>query len=197
MSEIARRFSHLFFGTLIAFLIYFDSYNRNFFIVLTILGIILSFIAKRTDIFIISWLLKKFDRREDRIKFPGKGAIFMSFGILISYVIFAEFLNSRMSAFVGAFLLGVGDSLSHLFGILIGRRRHILNPNKFAEGTIASILITSALLSLFINPLKALIITIVVLMFEVVEIRAFKARIDDNLIIPVFGAFLFYLLENF
>lgn len=130
--EWNRQLFHIFLGISIVVLLLYDLIDKKIILITLIIGIILSYLSKKTKIPVLHQLLQKFERKEEIKKFPGKGIIFYLIGVYISLFFF-----SKDIAMASIMVLAMGDSVSHLFGLHYGRIKNPFSKTKFLEGTIA------------------------------------------------------------
>ena len=90
--EIKRRMFHLVSGLFLVGLISYNILDFKVAFVLLIIAFILSFAAKKMNVPLISWFLKKFDRPRDYKRFPGKGSVFYLVGVFLVLLLFLSFL---------------------------------------------------------------------------------------------------------
>ncbi len=181
--ETRRQIFHAFFGTLLAFTIYFtgrETYVSLFALMLFSSAALSYAIKKQKRLPLVSWILKTFEREKDIRDWPLKGTVFLIMGALLASLIF-----SKEAAFVAVLMLAVGDSASTLIGRPLGSRKHFHNPRKTIEGTIAGSFAAFIAAAFFI-PLNIAVAGAVV--FGIVESFDFKDRhmyFDDNIIVPL------------
>lgn len=120
-----------------------------------------------------SFLLDRLEREKNADK-PAIQALYGNSGILLSFLLFAE------DSWAGITVLAVGDSLSTLFGKLIGKTPLPLNNQKSWEGSIAFFVGTFLVLSAFLPYEKALLLSLIGTLTE-----ALSVKIDDNLTLPL------------
>jgi phytol kinase len=175
--EIFRQIFHLFYGLFVVYcLSIFDKFSLIFSLsLLIVLGMFISSLSKNKDIFIISSFLKFFDRDKDRIKFPGKGAIFITLGFLLSIL----FFDTKIAE-ISIIILTFGDSFSTIFGRLVGKT-HPFGVNKTIEGTMGGVLAATIASSFYLPFSMALIISGISMFSEYFETKL----IDDNILIPL------------
>lgn len=181
MNEFWRKTVHLVFGLLIALLIWLVPREQ----VLLILGAgllaglwIIDLTIRGIRIPVISHLLLHLER--DGV-FPGKGAFFFVFSSLVTLM----FFPSPVTA--GAVLvLSVLDGTATLIGLRYGRIRLI--NHKSIEGSLGAVLITVFVLIWFMNPVQAVVISVIA---GIVELAS---PVDDNLVIPPVVAVLMTLI---
>src|SRR3989338_2054904 len=109
--ELRRQLFHIFLGVAIVILLFYNLIGENIILVFIIMGLLLSYLSKKTKIPIIYNILEKFERKEEIESFPGKGVIFYFIG---SYIVLLLF--SKDIAMASIIVLALGDSISHLFG---------------------------------------------------------------------------------
>lgn len=181
--ETRRQILHAFFGTLLAFTIYFTGRQAyvSLFALMLFSSITLSYLIKKQKrLPVISWILKTFEREKDIRDWPLKGTVFFIMGTLLASLIF-----SKEAAFVAVLMLAIGDSASTLIGRPLGSRKHFHNPRKTIEGTLAGSF-AAFIAAAFFVPLAIAAVGAVV--FGIVESFDFKDRhmyFDDNIIVPL------------
>ena len=190
-SEVKRQLFHILYGfAIILFVLFFGQYNvANVLTLILLVGGITSFIHVKSPLNFINNILEHVER--EKSLFPGKGGFFLTFGALMTLYIFSENV-----ALAGLCVLTFGDSISHLFGIYI-RKKKYNNPSlkKMFEGTIAGIIVSSVAASFFVDPVFALIGASVALVIEFIE--NIFAKIDDNFYIPLIASLVIYILQFF
>lgn len=123
-------------------------------------------------------------------RFTGKvdyGLIFLGLGIILTTVIFSNGQVYNNPAYAGIIILAFGDGFSAM-SVLIERRKFI-NKNTSIEGTLMGFITAFVGASLFVPIPVALVGAFVGMLVE-----AFFPTIDDNLIIPIFSAFVMSLM---
>ncbi len=136
--------------------------------VVSLVGVMLHVLAiNRKDIPVISHLLNHMERDGN---VPGKGAISMTAGIVLSLLLFPQ-----AAAIQAVLVLGVSDSLSTLVGI---RHRKKFFGSKSKQGSV--VFLVSALLIelLFQAPLLALAVAVAATVAELIPF-------EDNITIPL------------
>ena len=159
-------------------------------LILTLLGILLSFLCKGFNIPLVSWLLTKFGRGEELNRFPGKGIVFYFAGCTLSLYIF-----SLEIALASIMVLALGDSISHLYGLHFGRIRHPLSNTKFLEGSLAGLLAGFIGAKIFLPWHEAFFASFAAMAAEAIEIKIGAEQIDDNLLIPVIAGATVWLFR--
>ena len=130
--EWNRQLFHIFLGFVIVGLLMYGLINKEIILVLIFIGLILSYLSKKTKIPVIYELLQRYERKQDIERFPGKGMLFYFIGVYIALLLFP-----REVAMASIMVLALGDSVSHLYGLHLGKIKHPLSSTKFLEGTIA------------------------------------------------------------
>ncbi len=175
--EIRRQAFHLTFGVSAALIIYYNLVDWRFFAFMLAIGMILSLASTKTRLPIVSWFLETFERKKS---IPGKGALLMTAGILLSLLLF-----EKSVAVASIMILAVGDSVSHPAGKLLGRTKHPFNKRKLLEGTIIGFVLAAVAAMPFVRVHEALIGAGIAMTVESFEIKIGKTIIDDNLTIPL------------
>ncbi len=156
---------------------------------LTLTLMVLVVLINTLVVFKVKPLLKVFAflidhlERERNLDRPGIQSLYANIGVLTAYIVFGKI------ALYGVLVLAVGDSLSTLVGKTFGRSPIFFNTSKSWEGTVAFFLGTYTVLSLLIEFRDALLISSICSLIEAVRIK-----IDDNLLLPLAGSFLAYLI---
>lgn len=180
--ELRRQIFHLFFGIILVTLLYFNVLTTFYLFLLLAFGFALSFLSRYYDLPIIAWFLDRFERPEDRYKFPGKGPIFFVIGSLIVLILF-----SKATALASMVILTTGDAVSHVAGKLLSKRTYVYL--KSWEGMVAGIMLAFASALFFVDSTPALLGSIVAMAVE-----GLKLGLDDNLILPVSAAIVISLI---
>jgi dolichol kinase len=172
MLELRRNMAHLLLGTFFALLVVLLPHELVIGINLLLIGGLLgsSFLYQRYNIAFLAWLFTRFDRPG---KLVAKGAIIFFVGILIAVLLFPPFV-----AALSVLVLAISDSLATIAGHYAGK--HILFKKKTAEGTLVFFVCTLAILVLFVTPMTALVVALIVSAAELTT----PAYLDDNLVIP-------------
>jgi dolichol kinase len=191
-SEVKRQIFHLIYGLLIilATLLFSRYIIGGFLTLLVFVGGILTLLHKKNKIGIIDLVLQHVERPRDMDIFPAKGAFFYTFGCAITLLIFPEGI-----ALAAIAILAIGDSLSHLTGLIIRKKRHN-NPDvkKLVEGTLVGILLSSLATAFFVDPLFGCIAASIAMTVEFLE--NLLARVDDNFYIPLISAIVLFVLQS-
>ena len=171
MLELRRNMAHLLLGSFFAFLVV--TLPREIVIacnVLLISGLIVSsFLYQKHKIAVLTWLFTRFDRPG---KFTAKGAIIFFVGTLIAVLLFPP-----LFAAISILVLAISDSLATIAGHYVGK--HLLLKKKTIEGTLVFFACTLVILVMFVAPVKALLIALIVSATELVT----PTYLDDNLTI--------------
>jgi len=125
----------------------------------------------------------EFKTYERKKELPFHGAIMFYLGCFIVTILFRSSI-----AIASIAVLALSDSLSTLTGRFFGRHKLFINKKKSWEGSITFFVTTFMILLFFINPIKALIITIFVTFVEMLP------KMDDNLTVPLATGFLIWLI---
>jgi dolichol kinase len=171
MKEEARKIVHLSFGAAIAGAIF--VFPREQVILLLAGGLLTGLILAELvntghRVPLISFLVARLEREGE---FPGKGAIYFVCSSLFCVVFFTATV-----AAAGVLSLAVLDSVSALAGLRFGRHR--MCGRKTLEGFLAGVAANSLFLSAFLEPFKAIPVSLVAGGVEL------AVPLDDNLLIP-------------
>jgi len=190
--EIKRQFFHLFFGIVIVILLKFGIIDKWILLYLILAGIIVSILSKRMKIPVIYWFLQNFERSHDLEKFPGKGVITYLMGAFLVSLFFPAGI-----AMPAILILAFGDSISHIFGIHYGKRKHLLNDKKFIEGSIAGFIAAFIGALVFIPWNEAFFAAFFAMAAEAIESKLGRAQVDDNISIPMVAAIVIKIVRVF
>jgi phytol kinase len=189
--EMKRQLAHILLGTLIVSLLYHEIINASIISIALVATIMISILSKKTQIPIISALLRIFDREQDIKEFPAKGAIFYLLGSLIVVYFFPKDI-----ALASIMILALGDSVSRLVGPY-GYLKHPFSSVKFLEGIFAGAVAGFIGAIFFVSWPSALTASTVSMMIEGVDLRIKNFKIDDNLLIPVVSAIVMQSIRYF
>ncbi|MDD5530356.1 MAG: SEC59/DGK1/VTE5 family protein [bacterium] len=191
-SEMRRQLLHISAGILILFLTKYGILNPARIFIILIFGIILSIVAKKVKIPVIYWFLLKFERKEELKRFPGRGVIYFFAGTLLVLMLFPADI-----AYASIMILALGDSISHIAGIRIGKFKHPFSKVKLIEGTLVGTLFAFIGAMFFVSPLEALLASVGAMTAEVVEFRMNEQTVDDNLIVPLVAGTIIFLVRTY
>lgn len=180
--EFRRQLLHMFFGIFLITMLYFGIFNIFHMLGILILGFILSKLCTITRIPIASWVMDRFERKEFRKTFPGKGPILFMIGSIIVLYFFP--LKIALASMI---ILSVGDAASHIFGKLLSNRTY--KYLKSVEGTIIGILFSFLFALIFVEFALALWASLISMGLE-----GFKFKLDDNIYIPIVAAIVMIIL---
>ena len=190
--EWNRQLFHIFLGIAIVALLMYNIIDKKTILAIILIGLILSYLSRKTRIPIIYDLLQKFERKEELKKFPGKGIIFYLIGAYIALLLF-----SKEIAMASIMVLALGDSVSHIYGLHYGKIKHPLSKTKFLEGTIAGFIAGFAGALVFVKPIEAFLASLAAMIVEAIEIKIRNQQIDDNLIVPFIAGAVIWLIRFF
>ncbi len=177
--EWNRQLFHIFLGFVLVGLLMYGIINKEIIAVLIIIGLILSYLSKKTRIPIIHELLQRFERKQDIERFPGKGMLFYFIGVYIALLLFP-----REVAMASIMVLALGDSVSHLYGLHLGKIKHLFSKTKFLEGTIAGFVAGFLGALIFLPWFEAFFASLAAMAVEAIEIKIGAEQVDDNLVVP-------------
>ncbi len=190
--EIRRQAVHICLGLIIVILLINNILNSLILFIILIIGIIISILSRKFRIPVIYSFLKLFERKHTLKTFPGRGTISFLIGCLLVLQLFEKDI-----ALASIMILTFGDSVSHLFGWHIGRKRHPLNCLKSIEGNIAGAIAGFLGAMFFISPLPALLASFGAMTAEAVELKMNERIVDDNIIVPLVAGTIIYLISKF
>lgn len=119
--------------------------------------------------------IDRFERREVREKFPGRGAVYYVIGMMIPLFLFEERI-----AFTCILITCLGDAGSTLVGKNFGTHRIPYNRRKTIEGSTACLTLSISAAATEISPELAVIAGTVGTLAE-----SLPLEVDDNLSIPI------------
>lgn len=193
--EIERKILHIILGLLVISLLLFEILNTKILFLILIIGVLLSMFSLKFNIPVIYWFLKRFERKEQLKKFPGKGMIFFVFGSLLALILFGKDI-----AIASIIILTLGDSISHMTGSK-GKVKHFLNKYKNLEGSIfgffASFLGILSLIFVFnvnITILEGFFACLIGMIAEAIDVKIGFSKVDDNIIVPLAAGTVMYLI---
>ena len=190
--EIRRQAFHICLGLIIVVLLTHNILNSLILFIILIAGILISILSKKFKIPVIYSFLKIFERKDTLKIFPGKGTISFLIGCLLVLQLF-----ERDIALASIMILTFGDSVSHLFGWHMGRKKHPLNCLKSIEGNIAGAITGFIGAIFFISPLPALLASFGAMTAEAVELKMNNKIVDDNIIVPLVAGTIIFLIRRF
>lgn len=188
--EVKRQLMHIIVGILIVALLYFNLINALILLIVFIIGFFISLLSRKFKIPVIYSFLKKFDRKEDLERFPGKGLVFYVFGSFLAVLIFPKEI-----AMASIIILALGDSVSRLVGPY-GYLRHPFHSEKFLEGVIAGVFMATLGAMFFVSFLQAFFASVVAMLIEGIDLEIKRFKIDDNLLIPVVAGGVIWLIKS-
>lgn len=190
--ELSRKTFHIFGGVLIAILALLlpEPWHVPVLFAVSVIAILLSYATKKKmKIPVVRWLVKTMERPKDLEEFPLKGSITVFIGMMLT----AIFFDAKITA-AAAIVLGIGDGLSTMFGILFGVSEIFYNQKKDWEGIFIGIIGAFFGLAFLYPPAIAAIGATIPMLVESMDIRIGNYRLDDNLLIPPLAGFIIWLL---
>ena len=189
-----RKFVHVFGGILFVIFI-----NLNYpiiqnnlllmLIVSLIIAVLFSAYAKYQKPRFLMKIIELFDKPQDMISYPGRGAVYFIIGALFVIVFF-----DRSIASAALLILVIGDPAAHFVGKYYGRKRLIVNPKKLLEGTIAGTVFGTIAAMLFVPFPIAFFGAAFGMMAEAFELEMF--HLDDNFFIPFVSSIVMAMIES-
>ena len=190
--EIRRQAFHICLGLIIVILLINNILNSLILFIILIIGIIISILSKKFKIPVIYFFLNIFERKHTLKTFPGKGTISFLIGCLLVLQLF-----ERDIALASIMVLTFGDSISHLFGWHVGRKKHPLNCLKSIEGNIVGTFAGFLGAMFFISPLSAFLASFGAMTAETIELKMNDRIVDDNIIVPLVAGTIIYLMRTY
>lgn len=180
--ETRRNAFHLFFGSVLAFLVLYLGKKSSliFFGSTLLLGLLISRVMTRKEkLPLLGWFIEKFERKNVA---PGTGVINFLLGAFISVSLFEPYY-----VFVGLLILSYLDSFSTVVGLSFGRHR--IWRKKTLEGSLGGFIASFLVASIFI-PIDIAALACFIAMF--IELFSF---IDDNIFIPIVSSSILWLFR--
>ncbi|MBT4604091.1 hypothetical protein HOC01_00490 [archaeon] len=192
--ELHRQIFHTLLGLTIIFLLIKDILSPLSLFLITLAGLITSFIQKNYKIPIITKILNIFGRDHENESFPGKGAFYFFLGVLLTVQLFPKDI-----ALASIIILTLGDSLSHIVGAAIGQTNNPFkqNSNKFIEGPIFGATAGFVGALLFIPIHEAFLAATIAMTAELAELKFGDKILDDNILVPLVAGTTILLLRTF
>lgn len=150
--------------------------------------LVLSYKKYPDKIPVITPMLSFFERREDRMNFPGKGSFFLILGILLSLLLFPQ--NIALTAIA---ILTIGDAVTNVVGRYFGEIENPLNPKKTIEGSLVGFFCSLAAASFFVSFWPAFFASAGAIFVESLQLKIGKIKIDDNLMMPLAAGWILSL----
>jgi len=176
-TEIFRKIVHILFGIAIIAAIKFEILQVFSLFILLALSIVLSFIAAQWKPKILVKFLDAFGRKES---IPGKGFITYLIGSILAIKLFPQDI-----AFASIMVLALGDGLSTITGIALGRTKTFLSNRKLLEGTLIGIVVGALGASYFVEAPEAIVAAIIAMGLEATEIKLNNKLLSDNILVPL------------
>lgn len=169
--------------------------SRPFLPILTVGGILI-LLSRKYKVPGLNWLLKNFERKSVRHKFPGKGTFFYVLGVFTVSVFF-----EHQIAAASIFVLSIGDPLSAAIGERYGKESHPLSTSKSIEGTITGALASGVGASIILGfgspcyPFIAFSASFSAMFLEGIDFEEeFGKFLDDNVVVPIVAAVVMFSL---
>ncbi|MCF7860846.1 hypothetical protein K9M79_01260 [Candidatus Woesearchaeota archaeon] len=181
--NIRRKLFHLIFGLIIIVLLIFGLIDRYILLILLFLGVLLSQFIHRIPV--LHKILQHYERPKDLITMPGKGAVALVAGIVITLFIFPKDI-----ALAAICVLVIGDTFSAIVGLKIGRIRYPYSQ-KTIEGSIAGFIVSMLACLLILTPMQAVGCAFFGMLAESFDI------LEDNISIPIAAGITAFFLGMF
>ncbi|MBW2992464.1 hypothetical protein KY345_04570 [Candidatus Woesearchaeota archaeon] len=191
--EARRQVFHIFFGVILALLIYFEIVDFAILLAVALVGFITSLISRRYDIPVISWFLHQFDREKDRKVMPGKGALYYVIGALIIYGLFITQPDGKSIIAASIMILALGDAVPH-FVAHMAKIKHPFSDVKYVEASLFGVMFAFLGAVWFVEPLEALLASFVAMFAEGIDLKM-NWELDDNIIVPLVAATVIWVLR--
>ena len=126
----------------------------------------------------------EFKTYERKNELPFQGVITFYFGCFLVTILFEPYI-----AIASITVLALADSMSTIVGYFIGKHRLPINKKKSWEGSTAFFITSFLVLYFFIDPVKAITISILATFVEMLP------KIEDNMAVPLTTGILMLLLS--
>lgn len=189
--EFKRQLAHVALGIFLLWGIHFNIFTP---LVLgagtLVIAFFLFLIKKGIHIPIFYPVLCYFERKDHLDAFPGRGLLFFLLGAFLTVSFFEKHIVMAALS-----ILLVGDAVTNLAGYHFGYIKNPLNKQKTIEGTMAGIVVSFAVCSLFFPFVPSLLTAIIAMIIEIPKLSIGKIPLDDNVTIPLGAAFTLYLFS--
>lgn len=176
--EVRRKTFHIFIGTVLAVLFYFEFVGRLHFLLLFVSLALTFLLYLHFKIPLVHQMLVLMERDENMRTFPGLGALFLVLGATL-----AVWLFPRDVASAAIMVLAWGDGVAGLvrpYGKVL-----YINPQRTWEGVFVAVVVASVAAAFFVSFLQAVAGASAAMLIEGLETRAAGWKIDDNLVVPL------------
>ncbi len=181
--EIKRKVLHVIVGLFFIFSIKYDIIKPFDIFVLLLSVVFLSLISRKINVPLWSYFINNFEREEFKKKYPGKGLIFLIFGVLATYKLFEKNI-----ALASISILTFMDSFVSVFGVLLKEKFNMRSKEKLILVELLGFVIAFFSANIFVSPVEALIAAFGAILAEYYEIEVNKSQVDDNFIVPLAAA---------
>jgi len=188
---LERNLFHLGAGIVVVFLLYFGYIDAWVLAGITAAGFVISLAQKRKPVPVIDTLIRFFGRGEENGSFPGRGAVFMFFGMTLAAALFPEDI-----ALASITILAVGDSLSPIIATRLNRIMHPLNREKVLDASTAGFFVAFLAGTFFVSLTESFIAAYIAMFVESVDYLKGR-RIEDNITIPLVAGLSISVLRIF
>ncbi len=189
--EIKRNLFHMALGLSLVILLYLGLIDVWMLAGATAAGFVLSLVHRRKKVPVIDWFIRVFERDKERETFPGRGAFFMLFGATLAVALFPEDI-----ALASVTILAVGDSLSPIISMKLGRFRHPLNREKVLDASALGFFVAFLCGTYFVSLAEAFIASYISMFVESADYIKGR-RIEDNITIPLISGLSIVILRLF
>lgn len=183
--ELRRQLFHFCLGIVIVLGVSYDILTVKRMLIIFIIGVVLSLLSVNYEVPVISWFLRHFDRKGEKI--PGKGAMFFVLGSLLVLSVFPENI-----ALASVLVLSFGDAFATLIGMHLGRVQSV--TKKTLEGFFAGLVAGFVGALFFVDYFSAFAGSAAAMCFELLTVRFGKHVIDDNLMVPMISGLVMYVI---
>lgn len=182
--NIRRKLVHLSYGLLLVFLLDYEIISSSFFFYWLLFVFSLVLISPKLP-HNLREAINYFEREKEK-KFLASGPLFFTLGCFVSWILFPKSI-----ALASILNLALGDSVNALAGSFFAGK------GKRIEAGLAAFFATFLVSLQYINPLLALVGSLVTFIFEMSEPKIKERKIDDNLLIPPLSGTAMWLLKAY
>lgn len=188
VNDAGRKVIHILFGVFLVIGILLNLIDAKLLFYLLIFSCVLSLLSFKFNLPIISWLLKNFGKKEEKI--PGRGFLFFLAGVILVLRLFPVDI-----ALASITILTFSDSINCIIGKYYGRTKCSPISMKNLEGLLAGVIIGTLTSMIFVSFVEAFAASFFATLVELVEVKVGEENLDDNLLLPLVAGTIIYLLR--
>ncbi len=188
--EFKRQIAHLLFGLSYAGLYVIGIVDAKITLIAFIAVLAFSLYLRSRRSF-IDKLVLLLEREKNLFNLPLSGLLYFLLGCGLT-IYFFDFLP----ALAGIVVLSVTDSIGTLYGKYLGNIKIKWNAEKHIEGPVLGTFVSTVLCLSFLPVMPALIASFTGALIDTFNLRVWRIKLDDNLLIPIVAAGVTQLLLN-